>query len=111
MPTSSLSRVLILAGGISHERDISLRSGRRVADSLAEHGIEVEQRDPDASLIDYLTENRMTATITEHIEIAELVVRDRLPAALDALRHHVGASQDVVMERAANALAMTRMMT
>lgn len=55
MPTSSLSRVLILAGGISHERDISLRSGRRVADSLAEHGIEVELRDPDASLIDYLT--------------------------------------------------------
>ena len=59
---------------------------------------------------DYLTENRMTATITEHIEIAELIVRDRLPAALDALRHHVGASQDVVMERAATALAMTRMM-
>jgi D-alanine-D-alanine ligase len=54
MPTSSLSRVLILAGGISHERDISLRSGRRVADSLAEHGIEVELRDPDAALIDYL---------------------------------------------------------
>ena len=54
MPTSSISRVLILAGGISHERDISMRSGRRVADSLAEHGIEVELRDPDASLIDYL---------------------------------------------------------
>ena len=29
--------VLVLAGGISHERDVSLRSGRRVADSLAEH--------------------------------------------------------------------------
>ena len=54
MPTSSISRVLILAGGISHERDISMRSGRRVADSLAELGIEVELRDPDASLIDYL---------------------------------------------------------
>lgn len=57
MPTSSLSRVLILAGGISHERDISLRSGRRVADSLAEHGIEVELRDPDAALIDYLVQS------------------------------------------------------
>lgn len=58
MPTSSVSNVLILAGGISHERDISMRSGRRVADSLAEHGIAVELRDPDAALIDYLVQSR-----------------------------------------------------
>ena len=32
-------RVLILAGGISHERDVSLKSGRRVADALAEAGL------------------------------------------------------------------------
>lgn len=47
-------RVVLLAGGISHERDISLRSGRRVADGLASHGIETSLRDPDASLIDFL---------------------------------------------------------
>jgi D-alanine-D-alanine ligase len=58
MPASPLKRVVVLAGGISHERDISLRSGRRVADGLAEHGIEIELRDPDASLIDYLAETR-----------------------------------------------------
>lgn len=58
MPESSLPRVVVLAGGISHERDVSLRSGRRVADSLAEHGIEVELRDPDASLLDYLVKSR-----------------------------------------------------
>ena len=51
-------KVIVLAGGISHERDISLRSGRRVADSLSEHGIAVELRDPDASLIDYLVKER-----------------------------------------------------
>lgn len=51
-------RVLVLAGGISHERDVSLRSGRRVADSLAEHGITVELRDPDASLLSYLRSSR-----------------------------------------------------
>ncbi|WP_166876748.1 MULTISPECIES: D-alanine--D-alanine ligase [unclassified Salinibacterium] len=56
--TPSINRVLVLAGGISHERDVSLRSGRRVADSLAAHGFEVELRDPDASLLPYLTENR-----------------------------------------------------
>ncbi|NEM91767.1 D-alanine--D-alanine ligase family protein [Galbitalea soli] len=46
--------ILVLAGGISHERDVSLRSGRRVADALAEHGTRVELRDPDASLLAHL---------------------------------------------------------
>lgn len=55
---TSQHRVLVLAGGISHERDVSLRSGRRVADSLAEHGISVELRDPDASLLGYLRDSR-----------------------------------------------------
>jgi len=58
MDTTAISRVVVLAGGISHERDISLRSGRRVADSLSEHGIAVQLRDPDASLLDYLRESR-----------------------------------------------------
>jgi len=53
-----LSHIVVLAGGISHERDVSLRSGRRVADSLLEHGHEVELRDPDASLLGYLRETR-----------------------------------------------------
>lgn len=77
--------------------------------ALTQALVQVNSRIRSVRMYDYLTETRMTATITEHIEIAELVVRDRLPAALDALRHHVGASQDVVLERAANALAMTRM--
>ncbi|MCU1525461.1 MAG: D-alanine--D-alanine ligase [Microbacteriaceae bacterium] len=50
--------VVVLAGGISHERDVSLRSGRRVADSLQEHGITVVLRDPDATLLAYLSETR-----------------------------------------------------
>jgi D-alanine-D-alanine ligase len=54
MNSTSKPRVVVLSGGISHERDVSLRSGRRVADSLAEQGIEVDPRDPDAALLDYL---------------------------------------------------------
>jgi D-alanine-D-alanine ligase len=54
----SQNRVLVLAGGISHERDVSLRSGRRVADCLTGHGVTVELRDPDASLLAYLRESR-----------------------------------------------------
>lgn len=44
-------RVLVLAGGLSHERDVSLRSGRRTAESLREAGCEVEIADVDASLL------------------------------------------------------------
>ena len=51
-------RIVVLSGGISHERDVSLRSGRRVADSLAEHGIRVELRDPDAGLLAWLRNDR-----------------------------------------------------
>jgi len=50
--------IVILSGGLSHERDVSLRSGRRVSDSLRQHGIEVDSRDPDATLLEYLTAHR-----------------------------------------------------
>lgn len=51
-------RVLILAGGISHERDVSLKSGRRVADALVEAGVEVEIKEPDHELIGHLIATR-----------------------------------------------------
>lgn len=46
--------VLVLAGGISHERDVSLRSGRRVADALRGAGVDASLRDPDATLLEFL---------------------------------------------------------
>ena len=45
------SRVLVLAGGLSPERDVSIRSGRRVAEALRDNGVEVEVRDVDDSLL------------------------------------------------------------
>lgn len=50
--------VLVLAGGISHERDVSLRSGRRVADGLQAHGHHVTLREPDAELLGFLKTHR-----------------------------------------------------
>lgn len=47
-------RTLVLAGGLSHERDVSLRSGRRVADALRTAGVQVDVRDADAGLLDGL---------------------------------------------------------
>jgi D-alanine-D-alanine ligase len=45
------ARIVVLAGGLSHERDVSLRSGRRVAEALRDVGATVETRDVDASLL------------------------------------------------------------
>ena len=49
--TPSARRVAVLGGGISHERDISLKSARQVADALSAHGVEVQLLDPDAALL------------------------------------------------------------
>jgi D-alanine-D-alanine ligase len=55
---SSLSpSVLILAGGLSHERDVSLRSGRRVADALRDAGCTVLVSDLDSRLLDTLAQH------------------------------------------------------
>lgn len=51
-------RVQILAGGISHERDISLKSGRRVADALTDAGAFVVIREPDEHLFANIAEDR-----------------------------------------------------
>src|SRR3954454_22979516 len=48
-------RVLVLAGGLSHERDVSLRSGRRVAEALRDGGCTVMERDVDAGLLGLLS--------------------------------------------------------
>jgi D-alanine-D-alanine ligase len=56
--TTGTTRVVVLAGGLSHERDVSLRSGRRVAEALRETGVEVEVHDMDADLLRLLREDR-----------------------------------------------------
>src|SRR3954469_2657317 len=48
---SDLGHVLVLAGGLSYEREVSLRSGRRVSEALQGAGVSVETRDTDASLV------------------------------------------------------------
>ena len=50
-----MTHVLVLAGGLSPERDVSLRSGRRVAEALRGVGYDVTERDVDADLLGALT--------------------------------------------------------
>ncbi len=48
--------VVVLAGGLSHERDVSLQSGRRISAALRSRGIEVVESDVDSSLVGRLAE-------------------------------------------------------
>jgi len=63
MDSTSPARVLVLAGGLSHERDVSLRSGRRVAEALRSTGMEVEERDVDATLLPGLLAERPACVV------------------------------------------------
>lgn len=56
-------RVMVLAGGLSYERDVSLRSGRRVLDALRAAGLTAEMRDADVSLLPSLQEDPPDAVV------------------------------------------------
>ena len=56
-------RVMVLAGGLSHEREVSLRSGRRLLDALRTAGVEAELRDADTTLLPLLTADPPDAVV------------------------------------------------
>ena len=55
--------VMILAGGLSHERDVSIRSGRRVAEALRVQGVDARVHDIDHSLLPELNRRRPDCVI------------------------------------------------
>ena len=55
--------VVVLAGGLSHERDVSLRSGRRVAQALRKAGHEVLESDLDAKVVELVTSRPGTVIV------------------------------------------------
>jgi D-alanine-D-alanine ligase len=64
MSTSTVNgRVVVLAGGLSPERDVSVRSGRRVADALRLTGLTVDVLDADAGLLGSLAADRPACVV------------------------------------------------
>jgi D-alanine-D-alanine ligase len=55
--------VAVLSGGLSHEREVSLRSGRRLSAALRSAGVTVEEWDADSSLLTRLRSNRPDAVV------------------------------------------------
>ncbi|WP_405101935.1 D-alanine--D-alanine ligase [Micromonospora sp. NBC_01412] len=62
-PAATELHVLVLAGGLSYERDVSLRSGRRVLDALRAVGVEAELRDADIALLPALVADPPDAVV------------------------------------------------
>ncbi|MDP9241240.1 MAG: D-alanine--D-alanine ligase [Actinomycetota bacterium] len=50
------TRAVVLAGGLTYEREVSLRSGRRVLDALRHAGVDAVMLDADAQLLARLAE-------------------------------------------------------
>ena len=63
MSSSDAGRVVVLAGGLSPERDVSVRSGRRVADALRVTGLAVDVLDADAGLLAALAADRPSCVV------------------------------------------------
>lgn len=55
--------VLVLAGGLSYEREVSLRSGRRVLDALRSAGVDAHVRDADVTLLPSLVADPPDAVV------------------------------------------------
>lgn len=67
-----LGRVAVIAGGLSHEREVSLVSGRRLVQALRELDVDVEQYDFDSKLLARLRQDDVrVAYPTLHGEMGE----------------------------------------
>jgi D-alanine-D-alanine ligase len=55
--------VAVLSGGLSHEREVSLRSGRRLSAALRSVGVTVEEWDADSTLLTRLRSSRPDAVV------------------------------------------------
>lgn len=84
--------------------DLSRASGNV---ALAETLETVNARIRPVRMHDFLTEDRIAATVAEHLGILEAILAEDLQMALSRMRAHVGESMAVVEHRAARAL--TRM--
>ncbi|WP_301849074.1 GntR family transcriptional regulator [Rhodococcus pyridinivorans] len=88
-----------------HMTLLAASGNRALCDALASVNAKVRP----VRMFDYLTPDRIVATVVEHIEVAELVLADKLDDAHDLLLAHIDTSRSVVVRRAEEARAFARM--
>src|ERR1700712_1661797 len=55
--------IAVIAGGLSHERDISLASGRNLVRELTAHGVDAHAYDFDRNLLHPLERDKVVAAL------------------------------------------------
>ena len=72
MSPGSIGPVAVIAGGLSHERDVSLASGRNLVRELRAHGVEAHAYDFDRQLLHALEHDKVVAAFpTLHGQFGE----------------------------------------
>ncbi|MBF6209893.1 GntR family transcriptional regulator [Nocardia puris] len=85
-----------------HDRLLAAAGNRALVSALALVNVRIRP----VRMYDYLTEDRIAATITEHIDIAQRVLDRDLAGARAALLAHIDTSRRVAIERASQAVSM-----
>jgi D-alanine-D-alanine ligase len=62
---AEVGRVAIVAGGLSHEREVALWSGRRLLRALQAKGVDAELYEADKTLLDRLAADRVDAVVPQ----------------------------------------------
>lgn len=88
-----------------HMTLLAASGNRALCDALASVNAKVRP----VRMFDYLTPGRIVATVDEHIEVAEMVLADKLDDAHDLLLAHIDTSRSVVVRRAGEARSFARM--
>jgi DNA-binding GntR family transcriptional regulator len=95
------------AGFVSEDEQFHIQllasAGNRALVSALE---QVNVRIRPVRMFDYLTEDRMRATVDEHIAVAERVLDGALTEAREVLLEHIEESRRVAIQRASEALSM-----
>ncbi|MFX1760278.1 GntR family transcriptional regulator [Rhodococcus sp. As11] len=88
-----------------HMTLLAASGNRALCDALSSVNAKVRP----VRMFDYLTPDRIAATVDEHIAVAELVLADKLDDAHDLLLAHIDTSRSVVVRRAEEARTFARM--
>lgn len=85
---------------------LAASGNRALCDALASVNAKVRP----VRMFDYLTVDRVVATIDEHIEVTELVLAGKLDDAHDVLLAHIDTSRTVAVRHAEEARVFARML-
>lgn len=71
--------------------------------------LDVNRKIRPVRMFDYLSEERMRATVDEHLNILDLIIRGQYDDAIEALTKHITVSRDVVLRESNHALSISRL--